>query len=58
MAISYNSADELAQALRQAEAAHGQYENSLGHIDTDWPAWYAKYMAQSQAKKPNYVQNY
>jgi hypothetical protein len=35
---------ELADLLRQAEAAHAEYERTLGHRDDDWPAWYAKYI--------------
>jgi catechol 2,3-dioxygenase-like lactoylglutathione lyase family enzyme len=42
---AYDSVDALADALRRAEAAHGQYEQRLGHADPDWPAWYAQYMA-------------
>jgi hypothetical protein len=34
----------LATLLRQAEAAHAEYERSLGHADADWPAWYASYI--------------
>lgn len=36
--------DELAKLLRDAEAAHGKYEESLGHADKDWPHWYAEYI--------------
>lgn len=36
--------DRLAQLLRQAESAHGEYERSLGHRDEDWPKWYAQYI--------------
>jgi len=36
--------DTLAQLLRDAEAAHVKYEQSLGHADPDWPRWYAEYI--------------
>ena len=38
------TAEELASELREAEAAHGVYEQELGHRDQDWPAWYAKFI--------------
>ncbi len=49
MQVTYESAAELAQALRRAEAAHGKYEEQLGHADPDWPDWYAQYMVDEQA---------
>jgi hypothetical protein len=49
MQVTYDSAADLAEALRRAEAAHGQYEQELGHPDPDWPDWYAQYMVQEQA---------
>jgi hypothetical protein len=36
--------DQLADLLREAERAHGEYEKTLGRRDEDWPAWYADYM--------------
>jgi hypothetical protein len=36
--------EELARLLREAEQAHGAYENQLGHRDDDWPTWYARHM--------------
>jgi hypothetical protein len=36
--------DLLARLLREAEAAHGEYEAQLGHRDDDWPTWYAAYI--------------
>ena len=36
--------DELADLLREAERAHGEYEKTLDGRDEDWPAWYADYM--------------
>ncbi|MEU7833949.1 MULTISPECIES: hypothetical protein [unclassified Nonomuraea] len=50
MQVTYSSVAEVADALRRAEAAHGQYEQELGHADPDWPAWYAQYMADEQAR--------
>lgn len=49
MHVTFDSTTDLAEALRRAEAAHGQYEKELGHPDPDWPDWYAQYMAQEQA---------
>jgi catechol 2,3-dioxygenase-like lactoylglutathione lyase family enzyme len=46
---TYASAGELAQALRRAEAAHGQHEKRLGQRDENWPAWYAEYMVREQS---------
>jgi hypothetical protein len=53
MTISYSSIQELAAAMRRAEAAHGQYEQTLGHRDDDWPTWYARYMEREQTKAAN-----
>jgi len=47
----YDSVDGLADALRRAEAAHGKYEQETGKPDPDWPAWYARYMANEAAGK-------
>jgi catechol 2,3-dioxygenase-like lactoylglutathione lyase family enzyme len=41
---AYDSAADLAEALRRAEAAHGRYEQETGQPDPDWPAWYARYL--------------
>ncbi len=40
------TAAELAEALREAEQAHAAYEQSLGHPDPDWPAWYASFIVE------------
>lgn len=45
----YQSVDDLADAMRRAEAAHGQHEARTGVRDEDWPTWYATYMAAEQA---------
>ena len=48
-ASAFDSASELASALRRAEAAHGEHEKLLGKRDENWPDWYAAYMAAEQA---------
>ncbi|WP_188195944.1 hypothetical protein [Nonomuraea sp. SYSU D8015] len=49
MNLTYDSVADLAEALRRAEAAHGRYEQEIGHPDPDWPDWYAQYLAREQA---------
>jgi len=49
---TFESAAELAEALRRAAAAHGRHEEQIGHPDPDWPDWYAQYMVQEQARPP------
>lgn len=44
----YASASDLADAMRRAEAAHGEYEKRTGQRDDNWPAWYAAYMVAEQ----------
>ena len=46
---TYASAYDLAQALRRAEAAHGEHEKRTGQRDADWPTWYAEYMVGEQS---------
>jgi catechol 2,3-dioxygenase-like lactoylglutathione lyase family enzyme len=48
-ATSYASASDLANAMRRAEAAHGEHEKRIGAADRDWPDWYASYMVAEQA---------
>jgi catechol 2,3-dioxygenase-like lactoylglutathione lyase family enzyme len=48
---SFASANDLASALRRAEAAHGQHEKRTGQRDENWPAWYAAYMVAEQSGK-------
>jgi hypothetical protein len=48
-AASFASASDLSEALRRAEAAHGEHEARIGHEDPDWPDWYAEYMVREQA---------
>jgi catechol 2,3-dioxygenase-like lactoylglutathione lyase family enzyme len=45
---SFNSAGDLAGALRRAELAHGEHEKRIGKADPDWPDWYAEYMVREQ----------
>jgi len=47
----FASANDLASALRRAEAAHGQHEERSGQGDANWPDWYAEYMVAEQAGK-------
>jgi len=48
---SFGSTSDLANAMRRAEAAHGQHEKRIGAADANWPDWYAKYMVAEQAGK-------
>jgi hypothetical protein len=52
MHMTFDSAIDLAQALRRAADAHGQHEARIGHPDPDWPSWYAQYMEKEQAGVP------
>jgi catechol 2,3-dioxygenase-like lactoylglutathione lyase family enzyme len=47
----FNSAPELAAALRRAAAAHGEHEKRTGRRDENWPDWYAEYMVREQTGK-------
>ncbi len=38
------TAEQLADELRAAEAAHAEYERELGRADEDWPTWYARFI--------------
>jgi len=49
---TYASAEDLAQALRRAETAHGRHEALTGERDANWPAWYAEYMVHEQSGEP------
>lgn len=48
-ATTFGSANDLANAMRRAAAAHEKNERSIGGADPYWPDWYAKYMAAEQA---------
>ena len=45
---AYTSVTDLANAMRRAEAAHGEHEKRTGVRDTNWPEWYASYMVAEQ----------
>lgn len=39
------TAEQLEKLLREAEAAHAEYERVvLGARDENWPKWYAEYI--------------
>jgi catechol 2,3-dioxygenase-like lactoylglutathione lyase family enzyme len=46
---NFASVNDLANAMRRAEAAHGEHEKRTGERDENWPDWYAKYMMAEQA---------
>jgi catechol 2,3-dioxygenase-like lactoylglutathione lyase family enzyme len=46
---TFASANDLASALRRAEAAHGQHEKRTGQRDANWPDWYTAYMVAEQS---------
>ena len=46
---TFASTNDLASALRRAEAAHGEHEKRTGQRDANWPDWYAAYMVAEQA---------
>ena len=48
---AYESAADLAEALRGAAAAHGRHEAETGQADPDWPDWYAQYMVDERAAR-------
>ncbi len=50
MPATYDSAADLAAALRRAADAHGRHEKEIGHADANWPDWYAQYMVDEQSK--------
>ncbi len=39
----------MSQAMRRAEAAHGEHEKRTGQRDAEWADWYAAYMVAEQA---------
>jgi catechol 2,3-dioxygenase-like lactoylglutathione lyase family enzyme len=48
---TFASVNDLASALRRAEAAHGEHEKRIGKADPNWPDWYAAYMVAERAGK-------
>ena len=51
MTLTFDSASDLASALRRAAEAHGLHEEEIGHPDPDWPDWYAAYLDREQARQ-------
>jgi hypothetical protein len=49
MPATFDSASDLAAALRRAAAAHGRHEEETGQPDPEWPDWYAEYMVEERA---------
>ena len=43
--------NDLASALRRAEAAHGEHEGRIGQRDANWGDWYADYMVREKTGK-------
>jgi hypothetical protein len=38
--------EDLEKLLREAEKAHGAYEQKLGRRDDNWPSWYADFIVK------------
>jgi len=51
--LGENGEARLAMLLREAEAAHGEYEMLIGRRDDDWPEWYAKFIVEQAAVPSN-----
>jgi hypothetical protein len=49
MRLTFDSAGDLARALRRAADAHHQHEQQTGRPDPDWPSWYAAHIEREQA---------
>jgi catechol 2,3-dioxygenase-like lactoylglutathione lyase family enzyme len=49
---TFTSANDLADAMRRASAAHGKHEERTGKADANWPDWYASYMVAEEAGAP------
>jgi len=48
-ATTFASVSDLANAMRRAEAAHGEHEKRTGKRDENWPDWYAAFMVAEQS---------
>jgi catechol 2,3-dioxygenase-like lactoylglutathione lyase family enzyme len=48
-ATTFASVNDLASALRRAEAAHGEHEKRTGQHDANWADWYAAYIVAEQS---------
>jgi hypothetical protein len=44
MLLTFDSASDLARALRRAADAYGRLEEQTGRPDVDWPDWYGLYL--------------
>lgn len=42
--MSQLTREVLEKLLREAEAAHAEYEKQIGRRDENWPKWYADYI--------------
>ena len=49
MGTTYESASDLAEALRRAAEAHGRHEERTSEADPDWPDRYALFMVRERA---------
>ncbi len=49
MSTTYESVQDLKEALERAAAAHGKHEERTGEADANWPDWYALYMVRERA---------
>ena len=49
MLLTFDSASDLARALRRAADAYGQHEEQTGRMDADWPNWYGLYLELERA---------
>jgi hypothetical protein len=49
MLLTFDSASDLARALRRAADAYGRHEEQTGRPDVDWPDWYGLYLELEQA---------
>ena len=50
MQLTFDSAGDLARALRRAADAYHPREQQTGPPDPDWPTWYARYIEREQAE--------
>lgn len=53
--MAINSSLELARLLREAEAAHHEFEENTGEPDPDWATWYADKLAPELGLAPSYI---
>lgn len=55
MALDDVTKEDLAGLLREAEAAHGEYEKQElgGERDEDWAEWYAEFILKELSDQPD-----